>query len=236
MKLPSSTPGLSRATKQMVILGVLLAHAAPLAWLASSPPPLPPAAAAIVTVELLTDSHARAPASQPAARSEPGPQSRQAQLPATPSRPARQAAALATPPDTAHPLPAVSNGANPAPVNSGSATVAAAPAPAAIVPTSVSPAPAKLEPPSANADYLNNPKPTYPPLSRRLREEGKVVLRVLIESDGTANKAEIHSSSGYERLDQAALQAVLRWRYLPARRNGVAEAAWFNVPLNFVLE
>ena len=61
-------------------------------------------------------------------------------------------------------------------------------------------------------------------------------MRVLIEADGTASKAEIRTSSGYERLDQTALQTVLRWRYVPGKRNGVAEAMWFNVPINFVLE
>ena len=98
------------------------------------------------------------------------------------------------------------------------------------------PAPAKVELPSSSADYLNNPRPPYPPMSKRLNEQGKVVLRVLIEPDGSASKAEIRTGSGYERLDQAALQTVLRWRYVPGKRNGVPEAMWFNVPINFVLE
>jgi len=100
----------------------------------------------------------------------------------------------------------------------------------------VAPAAPRIELPSANADYLNNPRPAYPPLSKRLGEQGKVTVRVLIEADGTASKAEIRTSSGYERLDQTALQTVLRWRYVPGKRNGVAEAMWFNVPINFVLE
>lgn len=62
------------------------------------------------------------------------------------------------------------------------------------------------------------------------------MLRVRIEVDGTASQAEIRTSSGYERLDQTALQTVLRWRYVPGKRNGVAEAMWFNIPINFVLE
>jgi protein TonB len=93
-----------------------------------------------------------------------------------------------------------------------------------------------VELPSASAAYLNNPPPEYPRLSRRFNEQGRVVLRVLIGIDGAAAKAEIGASSGYERLDSAALQAVLRWRYVPGRRNGVAEAMWFNVPVQFVLE
>jgi periplasmic protein TonB len=61
-------------------------------------------------------------------------------------------------------------------------------------------------------------------------------VRVLIGVDGNAQKAEIRQSSGFERLDQAALATVLKWRYVPGKRGGVAEAMWFNVPINFVLE
>lgn len=98
------------------------------------------------------------------------------------------------------------------------------------------PAPLRIEQPSSDADYLNNPRPAYPALSRRLGEQGKVVIRVFIGADGSATRAEIRSSSGYERLDQTALQTVQRWRYVPGKRNGVPEAMWFNVPINFVLE
>jgi protein TonB len=63
-----------------------------------------------------------------------------------------------------------------------------------------------------------------------------VVLRVLIGADGAAAKAEIGASSGFERLDQAALRAVLRWKYVPGRRGGTPEAMWFHIPVNFVLE
>jgi len=107
-------------------------------------------------------------------------------------------------------------------------TVATAPA--------APPAPARIELPSSDAAYLNNPKPSYPALSRRLGEQGKVVVRVLIGVDGRAQQAEIRSSSGYDRLDQAALATVRSWRYVPGTRNGVPEAMWFNVPINFVLE
>jgi protein TonB len=93
-----------------------------------------------------------------------------------------------------------------------------------------------VELPSSDAAYLNNPRPSYPALSRRLGEQGKVVVRVLIGVDGKAQQAEIRSSSGYDRLDQAALATVRSWRYVPGTRGGVPEAMWFNVPINFVLE
>ena len=63
-----------------------------------------------------------------------------------------------------------------------------------------------------------------------------MVVRVLIGVDGSAQNAEIRQSSGYPRLDQAALETVLKWRYVPGKRGGVAEAMWFNVPIAFVLE
>jgi periplasmic protein TonB len=93
-----------------------------------------------------------------------------------------------------------------------------------------------LEQPSSRAQYLNNPKPSYPPTSKRLGEEGKVVIRVLISAEGVPSQAQIHKSSGFERLDQAALETVARWRFVPGKRGGVPEAMWFNVPINFVLD
>jgi periplasmic protein TonB len=108
---------------------------------------------------------------------------------------------------------------------------AAAPPPAAPAP----PAPVTTELPTSDADYLNNPPPTYPPVSRRLGEAGKVVVRVFIALDGSAQKGEVRSSSGFERLDAAALAAALKWRYVPGKRGGTPEAMWVNVPVNFTL-
>jgi protein TonB len=98
------------------------------------------------------------------------------------------------------------------------------------------PGPPKVELPSSDADYLNNPKPAYPPISKRMGEQGEVVIRTLIGVDGTAKEASILRSSGYDRLDQTALATALKWRYAPGKRAGVAEAMWFNVPFTFVLE
>lgn len=118
---------------------------------------------------------------------------------------------------------------------SGAATQAAdgASSPAS---ASATPPASQIEWPSAAASYLNNPPPAYPPLSRRLGEQGKVVVRARIEVDGTASQAEIRTSSGYSRLDQTAIDTVLRWRYVPGTRNGMPEAMWFHIPIHFVLE
>ena len=90
--------------------------------------------------------------------------------------------------------------------------------------------------PSSDADYLQNPRPPYPAISRRLNEQGKTTVRVLIGADGHPQRAEIAKSSGFTRLDEAAVTTVMRWRFVPGKRGGVAEAMWFNVPINWVLE
>lgn len=90
--------------------------------------------------------------------------------------------------------------------------------------------------PSTNADYLNNPTPPYPRVSKRLGEQGTVLIRVLINTEGRAEKAEVRTSSGYTRLDDTALSTVQAWRFVPGQRNGVPEAMWFNVPIHFVLD
>ncbi|MGV3493393.1 MAG: energy transducer TonB [Ramlibacter sp.] len=119
------------------------------------------------------------------------------------------------------------------------APVAAAPVPATAPPTAPAPAPAPapaaVKLPSTDADYLNNPLPAYPAMSRRLREEGTSVIRVLIGTDGRARDARIARSSGFERLDQAALDTARGWRYVPGTRGGVPEAMWFEVPIRWQL-
>lgn len=91
-------------------------------------------------------------------------------------------------------------------------------------------------PPSTNADYLNNAPPSYPRVSKRLGEQGTVLIHVLISTEGRAEKAEILTSSGHARLDETALTTVKTWRFVPGTLNGVPEAMWFNVPVRFVLD
>ena len=142
--------------------------------------------------------------------------------------PAPQPAAVAEP--TPAPAPNAPTGAAspqpPAPPMA--AAVAAAPVAAA--------APAKVELPSSDAAYLQNPKPVYPPLSKRLGEQGRVMVRALIGADGAVQSATLAQSSGFNRLDEAALAAVAKWRFVPGKRGGFAEAMWHQIPVNFVLE
>ncbi len=120
------------------------------------------------------------------------------------------------------------------PESSASFSVAPQPAPVA-APVVVAPAPAPLTAARFDADYLQNPKPVYPPMSRRMNEEGKVVLRVRVSTQGAPLAVEIKQSSGFFRLDEAAKAAVERWRFVPARQGSEAVEAWVLVPLNFTL-
>ena len=90
--------------------------------------------------------------------------------------------------------------------------------------------------PSSDAQYLMNPKPQYPPISRRLGEQGMVMINVLVSDEGWAKDAEIQASSGFERLDNAALSTVRQWRFVPGRRAGLPESMWFTVPIAFGLQ
>lgn len=118
------------------------------------------------------------------------------------------------------------------------APIAAPPMPAIDAAPPAPPAPAPPAPmvqARFDADYLQNPKPVYPPASRRLGEEGKVVLRVHVSAEGWPTEIELKASSGYPRLDAAARAAVEQWRFVPARRGDEAIAAWVLVPIVFSL-
>jgi protein TonB len=90
--------------------------------------------------------------------------------------------------------------------------------------------------PNLNADYLNNPAPDYPPASRELGEQGRVLLRTMINSDGTVAQVVLRKSSGFNRLDQAALDTVKKWQFVPAQRGEQKISAWIVVPVTFSLE
>lgn len=114
-----------------------------------------------------------------------------------------------------------------------------APSAQAVAPTAAPSSTAKAAATAAprfDANYLDNPAPAYPSLSRRSGEEGKVVLRVFVAASGRPDKIEIHASSGFERLDKSASSAVARWKFIPAQQGADAVGAWVLVPIVFSLK
>ncbi|NTV09470.1 MAG: energy transducer TonB [Zoogloea sp.] len=130
----------------------------------------------------------------------------------------------------------------PAVVPSQAAAHPASPAPPALEgaserhPSAANAAPAPTTPARFDAAYLNNPAPVYPPLSRRLGEQGKVFLRVQVNPGGLPEEIELKTSSGSSRLDKAALETVRKWRFVPARQGDKPVTEWVLVPIVFKLE
>lgn len=237
----ASTPEIAVAGAPWRRLGlagfVAAAHLAGLATLAHLAPDRPtPAELAPIQVALI--------AAEPMPVPEPV---------ATPPRPPEPIRPAPPPPTPAPPppKPAVKKpgpkpaARRPAPVTESQTALSSAreappappqPAPPASAPAPVAAAPAPVTAARFDAAYLNNPHPGYPPLSRRLREQGQVTLRVLVAPDGLPAQVELRTSSGSERLDRAAREAVARWRFAPARRGDTAIESWVLVPIVFKLQ
>lgn len=213
-----STYAPPRLSRRALFLVVAL-HAAALVALARTGPISVGAPRPLLSVSLLTTTPAPAapPKSEapPPARTPPTvrpPTPLVAEAPATPASPAF--AAPAPPPEAPAPAPA-------------SVPVAAPPAPSApLAPT----------PPRFDANYLDNPKPVYPALSRRLGEEGRVLLRVRVGPNGLPQNVDVQTSSGSPRLDLAAVDTVRRWQFVAARLGDEAIAASVLVPIVFSLK
>jgi protein TonB len=128
-------------------------------------------------------------------------------------------------------------------------TVAVADAPAPPQPEPVAPHvaikvadPAPAPPSAAPADggdlsskMISATPPSYPEDSRRLHEQGTVVLAVLLALDGKVDRVAVAKSSGFYRLDRAASGAVRHWRWSPTVRNGQPVFVQGNVVIPFVL-
>jgi len=226
----------------MIVGCVVAVHAAALWALQSGL--LRKAVQVIVPVQVLSDfitpAPPPAPTPAPAPPPVPAPPKPKTPPPSSPVRHAPSPVKAAVPKPA--PMPLAFNDPTPAPdapvgVSEPPAplppinTPVAAPEPAPAAP----PAPPAVVAPSSTASYLNNPPPVYPAVSRRLNEQGLVVLRMLIGTDGLPQKVEVKQSSGFERLDQAAIKTVARWRFVPGTKNGVPEAMWHLQPINFVL-
>jgi protein TonB len=90
--------------------------------------------------------------------------------------------------------------------------------------------------PRSDAAYLNNPPPPYPRLSRRMGEQGVVLLRVWVSEQGIPERVQMIRTSGSPRLDQSALETLPRWRFVPGQRDGQPHAMWVQVPIQFLLD
>ena len=89
--------------------------------------------------------------------------------------------------------------------------------------------------PLTQARYRETPQPRYPDSARRDGKEGRVLLRVLVDEEGRTKAIEINTSSGHDMLDQAAIEALKKWRFVPARASGKPVETWVKIPIEFQL-
>jgi periplasmic protein TonB len=88
----------------------------------------------------------------------------------------------------------------------------------------------------STVEYLQAPQPEYPSMSRRMGEQGKVLLRILVNEKGRAEHIDIQRSSGFPRLDEAARAAASRALFKPYVEDGKAMAVYVVVPIGFQLD
>ena len=120
-----------------------------------------------------------------------------------------------------------------APTPAIAATPAPAPAPVSTAQPTIPAAPRTI---TSGVQYLQSPQPDYPAQSKRLGEEGRVILRVLVDSQGHAERIDIQKSSGHVRLDEAAREAVRRALFKPQLEDGRPVPVVAIVPINFKLD
>ncbi|MCB1887445.1 MAG: energy transducer TonB [Rhodocyclaceae bacterium] len=241
-------PAAVRATCHRWLLPVTtLLHLAAIAWLVSADrAPASPAAEDAVIDVVFVAPPAPEPVATPRVEAPPAPPepAQPVEIEAPPvietpkPRPKRRPRPVAARPSPPAPVPQpaldIPQLDLPAPAPSDFAPTApavAAPAPAAPPP----PLPQRIEA-RYDADYLSNPRPSYPSLARRLGEQGTVLLRVLVTPGGEPAQVRLLRSAGSPRLDRAAIAAVEQWRFAPAREGDEAVASWVQVPIAFTLE
>lgn len=90
--------------------------------------------------------------------------------------------------------------------------------------------------PVYDASYLNNPTPNYPEIALQNNIEGKVMLMVNVNANGKVINITIENSSGYKMLDNAAINSVKNWQFIPAKHNSVAVSGKVIVPIEFKIK
>lgn len=109
-------------------------------------------------------------------------------------------------------------------------------APPEVIQAAISPTTPQFTPPPMveSVEYVRAPAPVYPAESKRRRERGTCVLRVMVDSNGRPAQIQVEHSSGYDRLDSAAREAVEKAVFRPYEVNGIAQPAQVLIPIEFM--
>ena len=161
-----------------------------------------------------------------------------APAPAAPPKPLPPPPSAKIPPPPQLSLPLIATDAVTAPPTLVAQVLPPPPPAAPAAPVEAPPAPApslpRTIPPSA-VQYLLPPAPVYSRISAKMRESGKALVRVFIDEAGLPRNVQLATSTGFARLDDAALAAVRNCRFKPYLENGVAVSGWASIPIEFEL-
>lgn len=218
---PPALPRFSRNT--LIVAGVVAFHVLALWALQSGL--MRRAMEIIVPVEMLSE-FIEAPQPKPTPPVPPAPVKQPVVKTKEPTRPPTpQPLAIADPTPTPNAPTGVTTPQPPAPPIA-TPVVVAPPAPPAAPPA---PAPAKAQA-LTDADYLYMPPRTYPVISKRLEEQGTVMVNLEIDADGIPVKAVVTTSSGFDRLDKNALAFFMKCRFVPYKVDGVGQSRFYYTP------
>lgn len=221
--------------RQMLFLTsilVILLHLLMVQWLMKSEEITNEAKPLVMGVTMI-----RIPAAKPAvAPSPPAPPIEKKPLPKkTPPKPVEKKPppVVQKAPDFAPSQPATET---PQPVSQPATSQAASSAPSSSSETTATAASEQFTEANFSANYAQNPKPAYPAIARSRGWTGKVLLKVKVSAEGLAEGVELKQSSGHEILDEAAIEAVKEWRFIPAKRGTTPVASSVIVPVDFKLK
>lgn len=232
--LPHRSIGEESSRRQLVcvFLLILLLHVALIAYLHRSSTPETPAKPLVMDVALIAapapPQAKPVPPAAPVVPPKPQPKPVKAKkAPAAPKKPPviRKPDRMPAP----EPAPAAQPEAAPAPARPAPVASPARPAPAAPAPSQT------FTEANYRANYKSNPKPEYPRLAKSRGWQGKVLLRVQVTADGRSAGVAVQQSSGHKQLDDAAIEAVRNWTFIPAKRGDTPVASTVTVPIQFKL-
>jgi protein TonB len=232
-----------RAPHFAVLLGVTALHGAALFALSrlGQTPVRPPTLASLALVSLPALGTPQATPAAPKAVSvqKPTPPKSTPPKPKPVGKPIAQPLLKATAKSaTAPEAPSAPTPTTPAPSKSSASEHSNSPQKTGPATGNSSDAPARegpVTPPTQVGGYANTPRPSYPPLSIEMGEEGSVRIRAQIDADGNPSDVSVAKSSGFPRLDRAAVTAVKGWRFNPARRGNEPIPFTYTFSVDFTL-
>ena len=226
---------------RMLLLSMLLVmavHAGLWSWLTQSVETETQAKPLVMQVSMIAMSAPKPTAAPPKpAPPPPPPEKKPTPPPKTPPKPVvkKPPPVVQKAPDFAPSTPAPEPEPSPAPpsppsvASSSSSTTSEAKAPPATAPAD------SFTEANFRANYAQNPKPDYPAVAKSRGWTGKVLLKVQVSAQGTSDSVAIEQSSGHEILDESAVEAVKKWRFIPAKRGETPVASSVIVPIVFTL-